>query len=345
MTVRERNGRWQAIVVVKKDGAVIHQEAQTFSTEALAKDWKRRTIEKIKAGGVAARAVAIKTFADLVGMYRKELVKAGEVRRARLGELDQLERSVLGARTLDRLDGAALVQFANARKAEGAGPATILHNLATIRSIMGAAKPMFSLDVDADAVGETINALKRIGAVAPSQWRDRRLMLGEEDALLAEFARVADHPATVIPMDKIVRLALALPRRREEICYKMRWDWFFPDRRVIVLKKTKHPELKRDEIVPVPRAAMEVIQSMPKVDERIFPFEPQSVSKSFERACLRLGIKDLRFHDLRHEGICRLFEAGLEIPEVQAISGHLSWQALQRYTHLWPEKILEKLDG
>ena len=57
------------------------------------------------------------------------------------------------------------------------------------------------------------------------------------------------------------------------------------------------------------------------------------------------GINDLRFHDLRHEGICRLFEAGLNIPEVAMISGHLSWQNLKRYTHLRPEAVLEKLDG
>lgn len=69
------------------------------------------------------------------------------------------------------------------------------------------------------------------------------------------------------------------------------------------------------------------------------------MSAAFDRACDRLGIVDLRFHDLRHEGICRLFEAGLTIPEVSLISGHTSWSNLKRYTHLRPETVLEKLDG
>ncbi|MDF1856927.1 MAG: hypothetical protein P1U48_15990 [Pseudooceanicola sp.] len=34
-----------------------------------------------------------------------------------------------------------------------------------------------------------------------------------------------------------------------------------------------------------------------------------------------LGIEELHFHDLRHEGISRLFEMGWNIPHVVAASG------------------------
>src|SRR5215831_10607941 len=47
-----------------------------------------------------------------------------------------------------------------------------------------------------------------------------------------------------------------------------------------------------------------------------------------------LGIDDLRFHDLRHEGISRLFEMGKTIPQAAAVSGHRSWTSLKRYTHI-----------
>ncbi|TIN81271.1 tyrosine-type recombinase/integrase, partial [Mesorhizobium sp.] len=40
------------------------------------------------------------------------------------------------------------------------------------------------------------------------------------------------------------------------------------------------------------------------------------------------------FHDLRHEGISRLFELGWNIPHVAAVSGHRSWTNLKRYTHI-----------
>ena len=57
-----------------------------------------------------------------------------------------------------------------------------------------------------------------------------------------------------------------------------------------------------------------------------------------------LGIEDLHLHDIRHEGISRLFEAGLDIPRVAMISGHKSWTTLKRYTHLKPADVVSRLE-
>jgi integrase len=73
---------------------------------------------------------------------------------------------------------------------------------------------------------------------------------------------------------------------------------------------------------------------MPRVKPEIFPYSTDAISAAFTRACKILGIKDLRFHDLRHEGISRLFEIGRTIPQVAAVSGHRSWSSLKRYTHI-----------
>ena len=60
---------------------------------------------------------------------------------------------------------------------------------------------------------------------------------------------------------------------------------------------------------------------------------------------MRAGaITNLRFHDLRHEAVSRLVEAGLGDQEVAAISGHKSMQMLRRYTHLRAEDLVERLD-
>ncbi|NVK20703.1 MAG: tyrosine-type recombinase/integrase [Methylocystaceae bacterium] len=48
---------------------------------------------------------------------------------------------------------------------------------------------------------------------------------------------------------------------------------------------------------------------------------------------------DLRFHDLRHEGISRLFEKGSSVPEVALVSGHRDFRMLARYTHIKAENI------
>ncbi len=52
---------------------------------------------------------------------------------------------------------------------------------------------------------------------------------------------------------------------------------------------------------------------------------------------------DFHFHDLRHEAVSRLFEKGLNIAEVSAISGHKELKMLQRYTHLRAEDLVRRL--
>jgi integrase len=54
-------------------------------------------------------------------------------------------------------------------------------------------------------------------------------------------------------------------------------------------------------------------------------------------------VEGLHFHDLRHEGISRLFEKGLILPEVMQMSGHTAPAMLMRYTHLHVYPIAAKL--
>jgi hypothetical protein len=61
---------------------------------------------------------------------------------------------------------------------------------------------------------------------------------------------------------------------------------------------------------------------------RIFPYNSKSVGTAFRRACVEVSVKDLHFHDLRHEGTSRLFEAGLAIEQVSLVTGHKDWKML-----------------
>jgi integrase len=71
---------------------------------------------------------------------------------------------------------------------------------------------------------------------------------------------------------------------------------------------------------------------------------PYEYYPAWRRAIKRSGLKDFRFHDLRHEAVSRLVEAGLGDQEVAAISGHKSMQMLRRYTHLRSEDLVARLD-
>ncbi len=72
----------------------------------------------------------------------------------------------------------------------------------------------------------------------------------------------------------------------------------------------KHPGDKKGNNVycELPPEAVAIVKSMPQEEEWIFPYSTDAISAAFTRACKILGIEDLRFHDLRHEGISQLFE-------------------------------------
>jgi integrase len=338
-TVRQRGDSWQALVRISQ-GGLKHEETKSFPTERLAREWARAVELKVKDQGVPSRRLNVTTLGVLVDRYQKAREAVRPMRRAMHHELGQLAQE-LGDLKLDKIKVDTLTQWAMKRR-KVAGPATVLHNLATLRSIFSAADPMFGLQLDVTLVPRAIKALSTLGAVAKGNSRSRRATQAEIDALVLEFKRTALYPSTVIPMEVIVPLAIAFPRRLGELT-TMRWaDW---KEGQMTLFETKNPVAPRTEVVPVPPPAVAILNSLPKIDELILPYKADSVSAAFDRGCVRTGIEDLHFHDLRHEGISRLFETGLTIPEVALISGHLSWNTLKRYTHLKPEDVVEKMNA
>ena len=54
---------------------------------------------------------------------------------------------------------------------------------------------------------------------------------------------------------------------------------------------------------------------------------------------------DLRWHDLRHEGACRLLADGVDIRIIQLMLGHASIQQTQRYLNVTDEELQERTGG
>lgn len=340
-TIRKRGDVYQAIVRLTVAGKS-HNESRSFPTEKLAADWAQRLEVQLKAKGVPQRHLSTQTLGELIERYERSLAAVQPVRRTMQHEYAAMAHEFSSVKLSD-ITAETFTKFAFRRKTQhDTGPATILHNLSTVRSVLNAAGPMYGLQIDSRAVTEAIAALDRMGLVAKSQSRSRRPTEDELGRIRQEFHRIAAHPATVIPMAVILDLAVALPRRLGELT-DMRWVDYDRKTRTVKLLDTKHPSAPRDEIVPVPPAAARIIEAMPVIDARILPYKSESVSAAFDRCCDRLKIEDLRFHDLRHHGISALFEHGLGVQEVAPISGHLSWTSLRRYTHLTPEQVLRKL--
>jgi len=128
--------------------------------------------------------------------------------------------------------------------------------------------------------------------------------------------------------------------RRSEIL-GICWENVDIDRRSIYLEKTKNG-LSRT--VPLSPRALQVLQSMQRTATGpVFTLAASSVTQAFQRAVKRAGMKNIRFHDLRHEATSRLFERGLNVIEVARITGHVTLSMLDRYTHLDVQGLVQKL--
>jgi integrase len=118
--------------------------------------------------------------------------------------------------------------------------------------------------------------------------------------------------------------------------------------RTIYLPDTKNGHART---VPLSTRALGAIQVLPvSIDGRLFPIKKGSIRSAFliavqkaKRLSGDVLLQGLRFHDLRHEAVSRLFEKGLNPMEVGLVSGHKTLSMLQRYTHLRAEEIVTKL--
>lgn len=149
-------------------------------------------------------------------------------------------------------------------------------------------------------------------------------------------------------MGRIIRFAVATAMRQEEIC-RIEYCDFNADERMLLIRDRKDPRRKNGNHQRIPLLGVSGYDAGALIDEqcaflrrrkgRIFPYNSNSVGTAFRRQCRELGIKDLHFHDLRHEGTSRLFEAGFSIEQVALVTGHKDWKMLRRYTHLKPETL------
>jgi integrase len=97
--------------------------------------------------------------------------------------------------------------------------------------------------------------------------------------------------------------------------------------------------------LPLSTRAAAILRALPRsIDGRVFPTTQNALVCVWKRALKRLCVKNLRWHDLRHEAASRLFEKGLNPFQVASITGHKTLNTLRRYTHLRPEDLLERLD-
>ncbi len=320
---------YTAIIRIKKDGKLAYTETQTFDREQAAKAWlKKRETELAQPG--AMDKPTNPTLAAVIDKYTQE--KLRENGKTKDQVLRTIKNSSFGQLRCSQIRSQDIIEYAQSIKAQ---PQTVGNYLSHLSSLFNVARPAWGYPLDKQAMTDARVVAIQLGLITRSKQRTRRPTLAELDRLMQHYTLSELKRTNAIPMTRLILFAIFSTRRQDEIARMEGRDLDRANLEVIV-RDMKNPgeKIGNDVTTTLTPEALQLIALQPPTQGRIWPYNAGSISASFTRACLFLGIEDLHFHDLRHEGISRLFELGWSIPRVACVSGHRTWQSLQRYTHL-----------
>ncbi|QWE02303.1 site-specific integrase [Polynucleobacter sp. JS-JIR-II-b4] len=324
-TLRKRsNGHWQARV--RKANQSI---TKTFINKVDAERWAKQTEVEIDKGSFINVGLAERTtFAEIIDRYITEVLP-----KMRGGEADYIRLRALARRPIAKLNMVALTpqkiaQHRDERLREIA-PATVIRELSYFSSIITHARKEWGININ--------NPVALVSKPKNPQGRSRILDNAETNALFEALRPTGRRSIWMLPL---VKLALETAMRRSELL-GLRWEHIDLGRRTIFLELTKNGTSRT---VPLSTHAIQILTEMPRnLDGRVFPVTHVVVSQAFNRARKQAGVKDIRFHDLRHMAITRLAEKLPNLIELSAVSGHKSLAMLKRYYHPNPKLLAEKL--
>ena len=327
-TVRKRGKKYQAQVRIKGHSP----QSKSFLTKAAALAWTRRIESSMDNGSWidtrGSRSVFIEDIVDdLVYSYERFGL---EVAGPKLGQLNQIKEYFHGVSIHDlTFDG--VLDFA-AFRLETIAASTLQTQMYYLKQAVTNSRIKTELPV----VDMAIDELKKKKLIMGSKRRDRRLEPGEYEALMDQ---AAGHWISAA-----IDLAVESAMRQGEI-HALKWSDINESKGVIrLMRKDKHAETGQSaQQIPLLKGVREALLRSQNVfgqGPNLIPVErAASISDKFAKMTKKLGIDDLRFHDLRHEAISRLFEKGMRVEQVRVVSGHRTLDQLSRYVNLRPADL------
>lgn len=334
--------RWDA--TVSKRGA--RRQTRTFSTKSAAERWARETEGKIEVGVWRDTKLAERTtVGELLRRYTAEVVSSTKASRSWECVSRKLQASRLSALPLAALDGEAVAAYRDSRLNayvqtsakpprrldRKTSPQTVRHEVLFLKRAIDHATREWGVFLPAG------NPVDKVKLPQTAKSRDRRLTATEYERLL-DAARAGRSPS----LPHAIELAVETAMRLGELC-ALTWADIDLDRRVAHVRTSKNGEA-RD--VPLSSRAIRVLDALRPGDPsaKVLGNTASGVSQAFVRARARADIRDLRFHDLRHEAASRLAERlNGDVIALSAVTGHKTLGMLKRYTHLRAEDVAERL--
>ncbi len=312
-TFRKRNDLWQVQVRNRKIGSV----SKSFHKKIDAQNWAKEQEVLMQSGEWSKTQTSNYTLKDLLTKYKNKITpskKGSKVENRKLRRL--LTEKDLMKIPLERLHPPILAAFRDRRLKDGVRACQ--YDLVLIRHAWNIACIEWGWDL-----GD--NPVEKIRLPKNNPPRERRLKPGEYEKLKKAFSKTK-----VWYLWPIIDFAIETGMRRSEIL-GMKWEHIGIDNQRVLLPLTKNGSSRW---VPLSDKAIKVLDQIPRTTDHVFPITDVALRQSWERLRNRANLIDFTFHDLRHEAISRMFEKGLNVPEVASISGHKTASQLFRYVQV-----------
>lgn len=334
------------------------RKARTFDTELKAQQWLDG-LNKAEAKGRARRAVEARAM-TLKDALERRLRMKGHLKslKSETGKTNRLimVHGWLTSMPIYNVDEIDIQDFIEKRIAEGVGNATVNRDLAVISNTFNLARTKMGCTGLINPIVPTTRQREPRGRV-------RRLPDDEHRILLKHAAIKADSGDT--PIGPIIEFASETAMRISEIA-GMDWrdvniaegtvfigDTKNNDRRIVALTLKARALLRQlgvqesglvwGKLEAIRSAWRRVRDAAIDEAEQTQPVNPAFAETLAER------LRDLRFHDLRHEGTSSLIEKTCwPNSKIKAITGHRTDAMLARYSHLRGGALareLAELDG
>lgn len=338
--------KWRAQIRLKNKTPL----SEMFDTQAEAKRWVREmegALHKTKGDDQLVK------YSEIHEQYFAALSRCGYTKQQVCKKLLEYWKDY----RLGDINTAEITKYATKRQKDGLSPPTVLSELVYFGVVLQhggvIANNQEALRAKLTLKG-AVTTLRNLGTVGDSKKRTRR---PSDDELKKIRDYIVGRPRSQLPIWEIVLFAIGTCMRLGEIVGAggVVWEDFDEVNRTLTIRKRKDPEDPDgfDQTIPLLSGHAVVLgQAIDPVDiilrlrtaykrtGRIFPYAESTITNCFKDAVRACGIEDLHFHDLRHDGISRMFlPGGYTIPEVAAVSGHKSWKNLQRYTQITPADL------
>jgi integrase len=307
------------------------------------------------------------TVNDLIIEYIKHPITGNGIGRTKWFVLRALLKYDIANKLVHELTADDLIKHCETRLKEPTKPTpqTVYHDITYLHSVIQLAEQVFKIKADLSYHEKAIPTLVTLKLIGRSGERDRRPTPDELVLLEKGLKERENHRSAKIPYSDILQFSIYTAMRVGEIT-ELYWEDVDHDNKTIIVRDRKNPEknknkifhvkdkdkdkdkdkyikkekTKYDSLVPLLGDTYHIIMNQkekinPEKPDLIFPYNPRSISAGWQRVRDKLGIKNLRYHDLRREAASRLIEKGYDIALVAKITGHKDINVLYNiYTKL-----------